>query len=98
MAVLLYVVFRGRQFDPWLRLIGASALAQHAVALFYTAATARYHFLSWLLTMLVVMVWLQQMGVNLMSQRYPALSKRFVLHPWSQRLASGLAGLQKASA
>ena len=97
-AILLYVVFRGRQFDPWLRLIGASALAQHAVALFYTAATARYHFLSWLLTMLVVMVWLRQMGVNLMSQRYPALSKRFVLHPWSQRLASGLAGLQKASA
>ena len=53
-AVLIYVVFRGRQFDPWLRLVGASALAQHAVALFYTAAIARYHFLSWFLTMLVV--------------------------------------------
>ncbi len=96
-AVLFYVVFRGRQFDPWLRLIGASALAQHAVALFYTAATARYHFLTWLLTMLVVMVWFQRMGVNLISQRYPAFSKRFAMHPWSRRLASGLAGLQKVS-
>jgi len=96
-AVLFYVVFRGRQFDFWLRLIGASALAQHAVALFYTAATARYHFLTWLLTMLVVMVWLQRTGVNLVSQRYPALSKRLAMHPWSRRLASGLTGLQKAS-
>lgn len=97
-VILLYVVFRGCQFDPWLRLIGASALAQHAVALFYSAATPRYHFLSWLLTVLVVMVWFQRVGVNLVGQRYPALSKRFVQHPWSQWLASGLAGLQKASA
>ena len=37
-AILIYVVVRGRQFDPWLRLIGAAALAQHIVALFYTAA------------------------------------------------------------
>jgi hypothetical protein len=96
-AILLYVVFRGRQFDPWLRLIGASALAQHAVALFY-AATPRYHFLSWLLTVLVAMVWFQRVGVNVISQRYPALSKRLAMHPWSRRLASGLTGLQKASA
>ena len=34
-VILVYVVFRGRQFDPWLRLVGAAALAQHAVALFY---------------------------------------------------------------
>ncbi len=97
-AVLFYVVFRGRQFDPWLRLVGASALAQHAVALFYTAATPRYHFLSWLLTMLVVMVWFQRIGVDLISRYFPVLSKRFIAHPWSQRLASGLAALQKASA
>ena len=32
-AVLLYVLIRGRGFDPWLRLIAAAALAQHAVAL-----------------------------------------------------------------
>ena len=55
-AILVYVVLRGRTFDPWLRLIGAAALAQHAVALFYNAAVARYHFLTWFLTMVVVMV------------------------------------------
>src|SRR5664279_6529445 len=43
-AILIYVVARGRQFDPWLRLIGASALAQHVVALFYNASIARYHY------------------------------------------------------
>lgn len=97
-AVLIYVVVRASQFDPWLRLVGVSALAQHAVALFYTAAIARYHFLTWFLTMLVVMVWLQRMGVIWIQQRYPALSERFVTNPWSRRLASGLARLQKVSA
>lgn len=97
-AVLIYVVFRGRQFDPWLRLVGASALAQHAVALFYTAAIARYHFLAWFLTMLVVMVWLQQLGVVWMQRRYPALSEQFIANPLCRRLASWLARLQKVSA
>jgi hypothetical protein len=96
--VLIYVVLRGRQFDPWLRLVGASALAQHAVALFYTAAIARYHFLSWFLTMLVVMVWLQQLGAVWVQQRYPALAKQFTANPLSRRLASWLAWLQKVSA
>ena len=78
-------------------MIGASALAQHAVALFYTAATARYHFLTWLLTMLVVMVWFQRMGVNLMSQRYPALFQAFCPAPlvataciWARRAAKSI--------
>ncbi len=97
-AILWYVVVCGRQFDPWLRLIGASALVQHVVALFYTAATARYHYLTWFLTMLVVAVWVQQMGLHSFKKRYPALCEQFVRHPWSQRLASGLARLQKASA
>src|SRR4249920_46755 len=93
-AVLIYVVFRGRQFDPWLRLVGASALAQHAVALFYTAAIARYHFLSWFLTMLVAMVWLHQLGVGWVQRRYPALSEQFIANPLCRRLASWLARLQ----
>ena len=96
-AILVYVVFRGRQFDPWLRLIGASALAQHVVALFYTAATARYHFLTWFLTMLVVMVWLHQVGHGLAAA---ALSGRFrsdfAKHPWSRQLASGLDAAAKS--
>src|SRR5262245_175761 len=96
-AILFYVVFWGRRFDPWLRLVGASALAQHAVALFYTATRARYHFLAWFLTMLVVMVWLQQVGVVWAQQRYPALSERFIANPLCRRLASWLEGLQKVS-
>jgi hypothetical protein len=97
-AILVYVVACGRQFDPWLRLIGASAMAQHLVALFYTAATARYHFLTWFLTMLVAVVWFQQVGIGWLRRHYPAAFERFAVHPWSQRLASGLDRLQKVSA
>jgi hypothetical protein len=97
-ALLIYVVFRGRQFDPWLRLVGASALVQHAVALFYTAAIGRYHLLSWFLTMVVVMVWLHQLGVVWIPRRHPALSEQFIANPLCRRLASWLARLQKVSA
>jgi hypothetical protein len=97
-AVLVYVVFRGRHFDPWLRLIGASALAQHSIALFYTAATARYHFLSWFLTMLVVTAWCESDGIELLKHRYPGLCKRFIDYRWVRRLASGLDRLQRVSA
>jgi hypothetical protein len=94
-AILIYVVVLGREFDPWLRLIGASALAQHGVALFYTAAIARYHFLTWFLTMLVVAVWFQRVGVEKLKQHYPSLSRRFLEHPWPRWLASGLGRLQR---
>jgi len=97
-AIVIYVVVRGRQFDPWLRLIGGAALAQHIVALFYTAATARYHFLSWFLTMLVAAVWFHRVGIDWLNRHLPALSRQFVVHPWLRRLASGLTWLQKASA
>ncbi len=97
-VILIYVVVRGRQFDPWLRLIGAATLAQHIVALFYTAAIARYHFLAWFLTMLVAAVWFHRVGIDWSKRHFPALSRQFVVHPWSRRLASGLAWLQKASA
>ncbi len=48
-----YVVFRGREYDPWLRLIGAAVMAEYVVDLIY-AATPRYYFGMWLLTALVV--------------------------------------------
>jgi hypothetical protein len=96
-AILGYVVLRGRQFDPWLRLIGASALAQHVVALFYNAAIARYHYLTWFLTMLVVMVWAHEVGMGWLKRRYPVMSDRILSHPWSHRLASGLSRLQKVA-
>ena len=95
-VILVYVVVRGRQFDPWLRLIGAAALAQHAVALFYVA-TARYHFLAWFLTALVVVVWLHQAGIGWLQHRYPDFCRRIAAHPSAQRLASGLSRLQEVS-
>jgi len=97
-AILIYVVARGRQFDPWLRIIGAAALAQHTLALFYNATVARYHFLTWFLTMLVVMVFLHEIGLDWLQRRYPVLAQRLTHHPVSLWLASGLSRLQKSSA
>jgi hypothetical protein len=96
-AVLIYVVVRGRRFDRWLRLIGAAALAQHAVAPFYNAAIARYHYLTWFLTMLVVMAWLHELGIDWLRRRYPVMSESIATHPWSLRLVSSLSRLQKVS-
>jgi hypothetical protein len=96
-AILIYVVARGRRFDPWLRLVGATALVQHAVAFFYQAAIARYHFLTWFLTMLVVMVFASEIGFDWLARRYPAISERLIRHPVSRLMASGLARLQKVS-
>jgi hypothetical protein len=95
-VILVYVVVRGRQFDPWLRLIGAAALAQHAVALFYVA-TARYHFLAWFLTALVVVVWLHEAAIRWLQRHYPDFCRRIAAHPSAQRLASGLLRLQEVS-
>ncbi len=96
-AIVIYVVVRGRAFDPWLRLIGASALAQHAVALFYNAGVGRYHFLTWFLTMVVAMVFMHDIGMGWFNRRYPVMSARLTSNPLSRRLVSGLARLQKAS-
>jgi hypothetical protein len=53
---ILVSVLADSRFDPWLRLIAAAALAQHAVALFYNVTIARYHYLAWFLTALVALV------------------------------------------
>jgi hypothetical protein len=54
-ATLVWVALRGRTFDPWLRVIAAGVIAEYGAALFY-AATARYFFSMWFLTLLVVLV------------------------------------------
>ena len=95
-AILAFVVIWGRRFDPWLRLVGGAALVQHMVALFYVA-TPRYHFLTWFLTMVVVMVFMHDVGMGWLKRRYPVMSARVTSNPLSRRLTSGLARLQKAS-
>jgi hypothetical protein len=97
-AILVDVVLRGRSFAPWLRLIGAAALGQHVVAFFYNAATARYHFLTWFLTALVVMVWFHDVGMAWLTQRYPEAMNRIANHALSRQLAQALTRLQKVSA
>jgi hypothetical protein len=54
-AILLWVAACGRGYDPWLRLTAWATLAQHGVALAYPPY-ARYYYLTWLLTLLVVLV------------------------------------------
>lgn len=58
-ATVAYVVVRGREIDPWVRLIGVAVMAEYVVDLIY-AATARYYFGMWLLTALIVCVAIEQ--------------------------------------
>jgi hypothetical protein len=97
-VILVYVVARGSRFDPWLRLLGAAALAQHTIGLFFPGDVARYHLLTWFLTMLVVMVFLREIGMDWLRHRYPRLVARLADHPLSLWLASGLTRLQKSAA
>jgi hypothetical protein len=96
-AILLYGVGCRRGFDPWLRLIALAALVQHVPALFY-APSPRYYFLAWLLTALVCVAWVKDVGLPLLRSRHPLLSQRAADHPLTARLAFGLLWLQKISA
>jgi hypothetical protein len=49
--------------DPWLRLTAGATLVQHCVGLFYATA-GRYYYLTWLLTFLVVAVWVHDEGMS----------------------------------
>jgi len=58
-VIVAKVTFRGRGYDPWLRVIGAAVLTECLVDLVY-AATPRYYFSMWLLDALVVAVFLER--------------------------------------
>jgi hypothetical protein len=60
-ACVLYVTMRGRDFDPWLRLIGAAVLAEYAADLIYVAAP-RYFLSTWLLSALIVATFIERRG------------------------------------
>ena len=92
-AILLYVVIAGRGFDPWLRLIGIAALAQHAIAFFYIVIP-RYHYLEWFFTMLVAMAWTHRIGLGLAQRHFPHFWARVADQPLVNRLGSGLSRLQ----
>jgi hypothetical protein len=85
-AILVLVrVALWRAADPWLRLTALATLAQHGVALFYPG-DGRYHYLTWLLTLLVVAAWVHGEGLSIVRR----LSVRVAKHPASLALARGL--------
>jgi hypothetical protein len=89
-AILVLVrVALWRAADPWLRLTAFATLAQHGVALFYPG-DGRYHYLTWLLTLLVVAAWVHGEGLPIVRRWFPHLSARVAKHPASLALARGL--------
>jgi hypothetical protein len=77
-VVALIIVVRvalRRGFDPWLRLTACASLAQQCVNLFFLTY-GRYYYLTWLLTLLVVAVWLHDEGFALQRRWFPITAKR----------------------
>ncbi len=93
-VILIHVTFRGRCYDPWLRLIAGACLAQHAVFSIFYIATPRYHFLTWLMTALVAMVWLEADGIALLRRYFPRSWDWAARQPATRAIAAALAGLQ----
>jgi hypothetical protein len=88
-AVLVRVaVWRGA--DPWLRLTASATLVQQGVGILYLTA-GRYHYLTWLMTLLVVAAWVEREGLDLFRHRFPTFTARVVRHRLSTALARGLA-------
>jgi hypothetical protein len=86
-AILIYVLCSRRRFDPLLRLVAAATIALHAVALFY-GRYPRYYMMTWLLTVLVALVWVHDYGLGYLQQRYPARAAAFRENPIIRRFAS----------
>ncbi len=78
-----------RVADPWLRLTALATLAQHGVALFYPG-DGRYHYLTWLLTLLVVAAWVHGEGLPIVRRWFPQFCAWVAKHPASLALARGL--------
>ena len=89
-AILVLVrVALWRGADPWLRLTAGATLAQHCVALFYPG-DGRYHYLTWLLTLLVVAAWVHGEGLAIVRRWFPHFNARVAKHPANLALARGL--------
>ncbi len=87
-AVLLRVAFV-RMFDPWLRLIALATLALHPVAWFYLSYD-RYYYLTWLLTLLVLAVWIRDEGAGVARRFSPGMSEWIARHAITRGLSRTL--------
>jgi hypothetical protein len=63
--VVLVRVALWPQRDGWLRLTAWATLAQQSVGLFY-ATPGRYYYLTWLMTLLIVSVWVHREGLAIL--------------------------------
>jgi hypothetical protein len=78
-----------RRADAWLRLTALATLAQHGVALFYPG-DGRYHYLTWLLTLLVVAAWVHGEVLPIVRRWFPRFTQRMAKLPASLALGRGL--------
>src|SRR5262249_28287245 len=74
-AILVRVSLFGARFEPWLRVIALAALLQHGIGLCYVVYD-RYHLLTWLLTCLVTLVWINVEGLAMLELRFAFLRGR----------------------
>jgi hypothetical protein len=74
-AILIRVLAK-RNFDGWLRLIAAAAMAGHIFAVMFQIVP-RYHLPIWLVTLLVCVVWLREEGMPWLLGKAPRLKSLF---------------------
>ena len=91
LLVLVRMLLR-KSADPWLRLTAGATLAQQTVGIFYAPA-GRYYYLTWLLTLLVVVVWLHEEGLPAFGRKFPAISGSIGVHPLTRALVRLLSGV-----
>jgi hypothetical protein len=92
-AILVRVGLFGRPFDPWLRVIALAALMQHGIGVCYVNYD-RYHLLTWLLTCLVTLVWVNVEGRAVIEQRFSGLRELWAKSPTVSRVRRVLTRLQ----
>lgn len=93
-GITIYVALAGERFDPWLRLIACAVLVQHASSLFFLVAP-RYHYMAWLLTFLVVVVWYETVGLAWLRRKWPVWYRRIRRNRLNLAVAVGLARLDR---
>src|SRR5262249_21731014 len=87
--VVLVRVVLWRGADPWLRLTAFATLVQHGVGLFFVISR-RYHYVTWLLTLVVVAAWVQGEALAMLRKRWPRVCERIAAHPACVALARRL--------
>lgn len=69
-AIIVKIALFGLKYDVRLRWLAWATVTQHAIALCYISIN-RYHFLTWLLTALLVLVWLRKEAIPLFMKKFP---------------------------